>query len=276
MTGAQRIVVGASGFLLLGVVLALGFWTWNVWVVEGLGRLDFGSPPGLILFGLLSGAGAFFSPCAFALFPGYVSYQLALLTGEGVGRLGRMSRAALLGGACGAGGIAFFLTVGLILGLASWPLGALLVNLKPVLAAFLVLLGVLLLTGRSPGGGKFAALATRWILPAPVSSNGPLRAMFAYGAVYGLASTACTLPVYASIVILPLSSGRIGAALLVFVSFALAMAALMVGTAVVIGMSGDALLGALRTSAPWIVRAAGVVLIVVGVYEGYFFIKAGM
>jgi cytochrome c biogenesis protein CcdA len=100
--------------------------------------------------------------------------------------------------------------------------------------------------------------------------------MFAYGAVYGLASTACTLPVYVSIVVLPLGSGQIGAALLTFGSFALAMAALMVGTALVVGLSGNALLTGLLASAPWIVRAAGVVLIIVGIYEGYFFFKTGM
>ncbi|MBI3121697.1 MAG: hypothetical protein HYZ03_05405, partial [candidate division NC10 bacterium] len=58
--------------------------------------------------------------------------------------------------------------------------------------------------------------------------------------------------------------------------FAFAMAALMVGTALIAGLPGNALLVCLRTSAPWIVRAAGLVLIVVGIYEGYFFVKAGM
>jgi len=273
---APRVAVATAGFLVLGGVLALGLWTWNVWVVEGLERLDFTSPSGLVLFGLLAGAGAFFSPCAFALFPAYVSYQLALLSTEGVNRLGRVSRAALLGGACGAGGVTFFLVVGLILSLVSWPLGALLVKLKPMLAVLLVFLGALLLAGQSPGGGKVAALANRWMLPDPAASNGPVRAMFVYGAVYSLASTACTLPVYASIIVLPLSSGRIGAALLTFGSFAFAMAALMVGTALIAGLSGNALLVGLQTSAPWIVRAAGLVLIVVGIYEGYFFVKAGM
>ncbi|MBI4735797.1 MAG: hypothetical protein HY766_07015 [candidate division NC10 bacterium] len=117
---APRVAVATAGFLVLGGILALGLWTWNVWVVEGLERLDFASPSGLVLFGLLAGAGAFFSPCAFA------------------------------------------------------------------------------------------------------------------------------------------------------------MAALMVGTALIAGLSGNALLVGLRTAAPWIVRAAGLVLIVVGIYEGYFFVKAGM
>jgi cytochrome c-type biogenesis protein len=279
MAGARRIpglVVAAGGLILLAAVLGLGIRAWDIWVVEGLGRLDFTSPPGLVLFGLLAGAGAFFSPCAFALFPGYVSYQLALLADGGVSRLGRISRAVVLGGACGAGGIAFFLTVGLLLSLVAWPLGWLLVNLKPVLAVLIVLMGILLLAGRSPGGGQVGSLATRLVLPTPKPSTGSAGAMFAYGAVYGLASTACTLPVYVSIVVLPLGSGQIGAALLTFGSFALAMAALMVGTALVVGLSGNALLTGLRASAPWIVRAAGVVLIIVGIYEGYFFFKTGM
>ncbi len=273
----REFAITAASLAVLAGVLALGLWTWNTRVVEGLERLDFASPPGLILFGFLAGAGAFFSPCAFAMFPGYVSYQLALLAGEGVGRLGRIARASVLGAARGAGGISFFLAVGMLLSLVAWPLGALLVKLKPLLAVVLVLMGVLLVIGRSMGAGGIGSRIAGWLLPtSPASSRGTVRAMFVYGAVYGLASTACTLPVYVSIVILPLSSGQVGASLLTLGSFALAMAALMVGTALVVGLSGDAILGELRISAPWIVRAAGLVLIVVGIYEGYFFLQAGM
>src|SRR5260370_31630638 len=55
-------------------------------------------------------------------------------------------------------------------------------------------------------------------------------AIFLYGFGYALASTGCTLPLYVSITVLPLTSGFSGAALLTFLAFASAMAILMLVT----------------------------------------------
>jgi len=72
--------------------------------------VDFDSPLALGAFGFVAGLGAFFAPCAFSLFPGYVSYYLAAETAGGDGE--RLGRSLRLGLTCAAGSIVFFLLVG--------------------------------------------------------------------------------------------------------------------------------------------------------------------
>jgi cytochrome c biogenesis protein CcdA len=101
-------------------------------------------------------------------------------------------------------------------------------------------------------------------------------AVFLYGFGYALASTGCTLPLYVSITVLPLTSGFSGAALVTFLAFAAAMAVLMLVTTVLVGLARQQLVVRFQRSAGWIKRASGVVLILAGAYLGYYYVAAGM
>ena len=101
-------------------------------------------------------------------------------------------------------------------------------------------------------------------------------AVFLYGFGYALASTGCTLPLYVSITVLPLTSGFSGAALLTFLAFASAMAILMLVTTLLVGLAKRQLVAAFQRSTAWIKRASGVVLILAGLYLGYYYVAAGM
>src|SRR5260370_42301393 len=84
-------VVAAS----LGAVILLALIGWLVWTrgaLVGLRFVEFDSPLSLAALGFLAGIGGFFAPCAFALFPGYVSYYLSA-----AGEAGPTRRAVLLG-----------------------------------------------------------------------------------------------------------------------------------------------------------------------------------
>ena len=100
--------------------------------------------------------------------------------------------------------------------------------------------------------------------------------MFLYGFGYALATTGCTLPLYVSITVLPLTSGFSGAALLTFLAFATALAVLMLVTTLLVGLAKQRILDAFQRSTPLIKRASGVVLIVAGLYLGYYYLAAGM
>jgi cytochrome c biogenesis protein CcdA len=101
-------------------------------------------------------------------------------------------------------------------------------------------------------------------------------AVFLYGFGYALASTGCTLPLYVSITVLPLTSGFSGAALLTFLAFAAAMAILMLITTLLVGLARRELLTAFQRWTGWIKRASGAVLILAGLYLGYYYVAAGM
>lgn len=253
----------AAGGLL--VLVAAGWAAWNFGALGGLRWVEFGSPLTLAALGFVSGIGAFFAPCAFALFPGYISYYLSSSGGGNE----TPARSLGLGLACAAGSALFFALVGALITLVGGAVSPYLIGAKPVVALAVVLLGVALLTDvRLPSLGVALGAQGRR-LPAAAG-------VFLYGFGYALASTGCTLPLYVSIVVLPLTSGFPGAALLTFASFAAAMALMMLLTSLLVGMAKARLLRRLQASTVWIKRASGAVLILAGLYLGYYYIAAGM
>jgi cytochrome c biogenesis protein CcdA len=247
-------------------VLALGGWlVWTRGALIGLRFVEFDSPLSLAALGFVAGIGGFFAPCAFALFPGYVSYYLSA-AGEG----GGLKRSVGLGLTCAAGSTLFFALAGLTITAVGGAVSGYLIGAKPLVALLVIGLGVAqLLNIRMP-----SLALPRGLCP---GRGVPLTgALFLYGFGYALASTGCTLPLYVSITVLPLTSGFSGAALLTFLAFASAMAILMLVTTVLVGLAKRQLVATFQQSAAWIKRASGIVLIVAGVYLGYYYVAAGM
>lgn len=255
-------VLAGGGLVLLALV---GWVAWNQGALVGLRWVEFDSPLTLAAFGFVAGIGAFFAPCAFALFPGYVSYYL---TSAGPGRE-TVGRSLALGLSCAAGSALFFALTGVTIALIGGAISPYLIATKPAIAVAVILLGVVLVADvRLPSFGlPIGGLGAR--LP-------PAAGLFLYGFGYALASTGCTLPIYVSIIVLPLTSGYSAAAMLTFASFAAAMAIMMLVTSVLVGLAKATLLQRLQASTVWIKRISGVVLIAAGVYLGYYYVVAGM
>ena len=231
----------------------------------GLRFVEFDSPLSLAALGFLAGIGGFFAPCAFALFPAYVSYYLSA-AGDG----GSARRSLGLGLACAAGATLFFALVGIAITLVGGAVSPYLIAAKPVIALAVVGLGVVqVLDVRMPSLALPLRVTAGRGVPVGV-------AFFLYGFGYALASTGCTLPLYVSITVLPLTSGFSGAALLTFLAFASAMAILMLVTTLLVGLAKQQIVAALQRSTAWIKRASGVVLILAGLYLGYYYVAAGM
>src|SRR5262249_29147571 len=122
-------VIGAAS---LGAVAALALFGWLGWskgAQVGLRFVEFDSPASLAALGFLAGVGGFFAPCAFVLFPGYVSYYLGASSDRGSVR-----RSLALGVACAAGAVLFFALVGVAITLVGGALSPYLIGLKPVVA----------------------------------------------------------------------------------------------------------------------------------------------
>lgn len=251
-----------GGLVLLGLV---GWLAWTEGALVGLRWVEFDAPVTLAAFGFVAGVGAFFAPCAFALFPGYISYYL---TSVGAGRV-TAGRSLALGLACAAGSAAFFALAAGAITIVGGAITPYLVATKPLIALAVVGLGVVLAADLRLPSIAVGLMEAR-------ANGSPAAALFLYGFGYALASTGCTLPIYVSIVVLPLTSGYSGAALLTFASFASAMALMMLLTSLLVGLARASLLRRLHASTVWIKRASGLVLIAVGLYLGYFYLVAGM
>lgn len=209
------------------------------------------------------GAGAFFAPCAFVMFPAYVSYYVSVAGGG-------IRHAVPLGLTCAAGAITFFALMAAIITALGGGVAPYLIRAKPLVALFIVGLGIVqLLDIRLPAvaGGRVTRI---------VQGRSAGLILFAYGFGYGLASTGCTLPLYVSITVLPLTSGFSGAAAAAFVAFAGAIALLMLLTTVLVAAARNELVEVLQRSAVRIKRASGAVLIIAGLYLLYFYARTGL
>jgi cytochrome c-type biogenesis protein len=248
----------------VALLALLGWIAWQYGALAGLRWVEFDAPVSLAALGFLSGIGAFFAPCAFALFPGYVSYYLAAS-----GESGRTGRSLALGLLCAAGSVTFFALVGAAIAAVGGVLSPYLLATKPFVALAVIGLGIVQLVDvRMPSLALPIASPARGL---PVSAS-----IFVYGFGYALASTGCTLPLYVSITVLPLTSGFSGAALATFLAFAAAMALMMLTTTLLVGLAKRRLVGVFHRSAEWVKRASGLVLILAGLYLGYYYLAAGM
>lgn len=173
-----RAAASVAGILLLALV---GWVAWNQGALVGLRWVDFDSPLTLAAFGFVAGIGAFFAPCAFALFPAYISYYL---TTVGTNRESP-GRSLALGLTCAAGSAAFFAIAGVAIALAGGVVSRYLIGMKPVVAIGVALLGLGLVADiRMPSMTlPFGRVGGR--LP-------PAAGLFFYGFGYALASTGCT------------------------------------------------------------------------------------
>jgi cytochrome c biogenesis protein CcdA len=261
--------------LALVLILAVGFYGWTEVISAYFGHRGSYSLPILLGFGILAGALSFFAPCAFMLFPGYVSYFLAQ-TEKRAGAQNRILHSISIGSVCGLGSVVFFLLLGIGVSLVGVSFSQYLIKFKPLIALFFLVIGILLVANIS-----LDLSPIRNCIPIRFSKNQngsttPLGSFFLYGFGYGLATTGCTFPIFFSLIIVPITSGRFLTGFLPFVSFASAMGFLMVVITVMIGLSKDALIKKLITSTEWIKRISGIILILAGLYLGYFFIQAGM
>jgi cytochrome c-type biogenesis protein len=271
----RTLVAIASCMLALLLIIAAGFYGWTEVISAYFGHSGSYSLPILLGFGILAGALSFFAPCAFVLFPGYVSYFLAQ-TEKRAGTQHRILHSISIGSACGLGSVIFFLLLGTGVSLVGISFSQYLIKVKPLIALFFLVLGILLVANISL---DLSPIRNR--IPIRFSKNQdgsttPLGSFFLYGFGYGLATTGCTFPIFVSLIIAPITSGRFLTGLLPFVSFALAMGLLMTVVTVLIGLSKDILVKWLMASTEWIKRISGVFLILAALYMGYFFILTGM
>jgi cytochrome c-type biogenesis protein len=270
-----KLRAGATLFLYAMLVAGIGLAGWYAWmglVLPLAPLIDPASPLALAVFGLLSGTAALFAPCALPLFPAYVTLYLTL-DDQGVGT-SRVGRSLWYGLICGLVAIVFFLLLGVGLSALGGALSTYLIKAKPFIALILVGAGVAVLADLSLSLPKWPRMGKP--LTGPVAQRRPRLSLFLYGFGYGLASTGCTLPIYVGLVVFPLSSGAFARAFIAFLSFAVAMGGLMMLLTVFVGLSKRALMQRLIASTALIQKVSGVILILIGLYVGYYFLRAGM
>jgi cytochrome c-type biogenesis protein len=238
----------------------------------------------------VAGVSTFFSPCAFPMFPGYMSLFLGLnATRTEVGAppttayKGAARRAVTAGSVTALGMIVVFLVVGIALILAASVVSGYVPYLLIVVGAVLVGLGLLLFTNLQYWR-IVEPLQTLWRRLRHQEANPPISAtdpsgkgfyvkLFGYGMGYAAAAAGCVAPVIFSAIIAGLALGLLGGILNVLI-YSLTAAALMIVVTVLLAIAGQRYVNKLKQYTPVIKKVSAVVLVVVGVYLIYFYYTA--
>lgn len=205
-----------------------------------------------LAFAFTAGILSIFSPCGYALLPGYVSYYLG--SKFSVGR-------AISGGlVCTMGLMTIFIVVGVI----ASSIGAILPQLIPLLdllaGTILIVMGVATLRHV-----RIPYLA----LPARLSKRKGLAGLYLFGVVYGLAGVGCSAPIFLSILFYAMSKGFVNG-VLTFAVYAMGMGAPLMLTSLLLATAKDYVIRRISGATPWLEKVSGVVLIIVGVYLFYY------
>ena len=212
-------------------------------------------------FGL--GTATFFAPCALPLLPGYVAYFLGQDAGRsempGRRRLGWALVVALLAS------LGFLLVYGLlaavVFALGSQILGGIGL-LELVVGAVLIVVGVAMASGRS--------LSAPVDFRLPERRRGPLGYL-AFGVVYAIAAAGCTGALFVGVAAIAVSAGPVGGVAVVG-AYAAGMAVLLTTVTVLVALGRDVLVRRLSASGDRVRRFAGVVLVLAGLFQLYFFV----
>jgi cytochrome c biogenesis protein CcdA len=212
------------------------------------------------LAGLAFGAGlvAALNPCGFAMLPGYLAL---VIRGEGSGQLGAVGRALAASAAMAAGFVTVFGGFGLLTVSVASTVQRYLPYITLLIGIGLVALGVWLLLGRE----------LTVLLPTPQwAPTRRLGSMFGYGVSYAIASLSCTIGPFLAVTGAGVHAGSVVGAVAVYAAyvggFALVVGVLGVGAA----MASTAVVDRMRRIVPYVNRIGGLLLVLVGLYVGYY------
>lgn len=217
------------------------------------------------LVGLAFAAGmvAALNPCGFAMLPAYLTL---VVDRENAGQLAAAGRALAATTAMAAG----FLTVFGLFGLLTVSVASTLQRYLPyvtvVIGVALAGLGIWLLCGRElatlrwnpPGGSR------RW---APTARLG---SMFGYSVSFAFASLSCTIGPFLAVTGTSFRGGGLVDGVLVYLAYAAGIALVVGALALAVALAGSALIDRVRRVLPHINRISGALLVVVGLYVGYY------
>ena len=245
-------------FLLVG-----GLKFWNAYVVPGFSQLATAGIGFWLVFAFLAGMASFFSPCSFLLFPGYIAYYLG--TSKETNHDPKV-KPAKLGFLAALGVLVFFMILSGILLLTGKAIVPYLFYIAPIVGILVILAGVLLLAGTTFKVGALQKFLNKFKTKEERSG----RNIFLFGVGYGGASLGCTLPLLFALIVTPLSQGKLGLVFISFMVYAFGMSLLMILTTYIVHKQRHILIDKLSASTVWIKRVSGILLILIGSYLTYY------
>jgi cytochrome c-type biogenesis protein len=196
-----------------------------------------------------AGVATFFSPCTYALLPGYVGYYLTAADGD----QGVLVGAAIRGLAAVAGVAAVFASLTVAIVVARPYVEPAIDGLGPAVGVALVVFGLLVLLDRGP----------TWHVTLP-ERRASVLGFGLFGAVYAVAAAGCVAPLFLAIVVRALTAPP-EHAVVVLAAYTSGFGLLVLGSTLAIAVGEDALVDWLADRRRLLDRIAGLALLFAGV-----------
>ena len=209
-------------------------------------------------FALAAGLIAALNPCGFAMLPAYLT--LVVLGDERRGRARAIGRALAATAVMTLGFLVVFGAFGLVVAPIMASVQRYLPAVTVVIGLGLVVLGVLMLLGRE----------LTLLLPKPKKGapTGRLGSMFGYGLAYAIASLSCTIGPFLAVTSATFRHGSIVDGVLAYLAYGLGMALSVGVSAVAVAIAGHSV--RVQRVLPYVNRIGGGLLVLVGLYVGYY------
>jgi cytochrome c-type biogenesis protein len=214
----------------------------------------------------------YFSPCAFPVLPGFISYYLSLGAREDelieAGKLKtRMPRSSLIGLLAGLGMLTFFAFIGLLAAVMgeAFARSGIIHYIAIGVAILLIVLGSMMLVGvTSHLMGFVQKLVDRWSTTEADETFTPRRNMYLYGFGYAAASIDCTAAAVLPFVVFLATLGRT-AVLTGLGGLMLGLLVLMIVVVMMVGLGRQVMVNVLRRATGTIKLVGSWMMIMAGV-----------
>ncbi|MBJ7399079.1 cytochrome c biogenesis CcdA family protein [Mycolicibacterium sp.] len=215
----------------------------------------------LVGLAFVAGMVAAFNPCGFAMLPAYLTL---VIDPQGSSQLTAVSRALAATAAMALGFLAVFGSFGLLTVSVASTVQRYLPYVTLAIGVALVGLGIWFVSGREIRMPNMVGNSGRW---APTARLG---SMFGYGVGYAIASLSCTIGPFLAVTGSSLRKGSPAQGVLVYLAYAAGIALVVGVLAVAVALASSSLVDRMRTVLPYINRISGLILVVVGLYVGYY------
>ena len=224
---------------------------------------------GNFAYSFLLGMFAAVNPCGFVMLPAYLIYFLGLESQRtGVDRQrASVQRALVVSFATSSGFIVVFVAVGTVSRLVTLQVQDNAKYVSLVVGGGLIVLGVMMLRGWKPPLTTAGAGAGR-------ERKRTLVGMFAFGAAYAIASIGCTIGFLVSAVFGSFAASGLVSGVASVALYGVGMALVVTALTMTLAVASGGLLRVLRNGLRYIDRAAGVFIILTGIYLTWYWYAA--
>ncbi len=268
----QQIILWILALVVIFAVATIFGWkVFYGYVVPQANNIAVFSTLGLFAFAALAGIMVNFGPCSLAVLPAYMSFYLGM---NEENQSAPVKRSIKLGAIASLGVVGFYIVLGLLFATVGTFLAAYSAQVKLAIAFIILVLGVVLLRGKSPQ----LPFISRFKDSVSQASKGKTQtiSLLGFGVVYGAGGLSCFLPVFLPLVFYPFTGGQFFESVASFIIFALFQAFFLIGATVLVGLGKATILRSMIGKSEMMKKIAGGVLILTSIYMFGIFVFLGM